>query len=88
MAAKQPKPAVDPKIEGDQPQNSGDAPASAYPNSDVKDNGAGAGREPQVAKEDAKSFDERTGVGTDPWLNEDGTQNTGAEDVATEAPKE
>lgn len=40
-------------------------------------NGAGVGRKPQIAKEPEQSFDERTGVGTPPWLREDGTQDTG-----------
>lgn len=43
----------------------------------VKSGDAGADRKPTVRKEPAQSFDERTGVGTPPWLNEDGTQNRG-----------
>ena len=77
------KKAVDPAIEGDKPENTGDAPASAYPET-ARDNGAGTGREAIVADEPAKSFDERTGAGTPPWQNEDGTQNTG-EETAEEA---
>jgi hypothetical protein len=67
----------DTAVVGDQPEESGEAPDSAYPDGGIKDNGAGAGREPQIAKEPKKSFDERTGVGTPPWLNKDGSQNTG-----------
>lgn len=38
------------------------------------------GRDQVVRKEPAKDFDERTRKVT-PWLNEDGTQNTGLEDL-------
>jgi hypothetical protein len=35
------------------------------------------GREPRVADEPESTFDERTTGANQPWLNEDGTQNTG-----------
>lgn len=38
-------------------------------------------RDKKVVKEPTKSFEERTRVVT-PWLNQDGTQNNGAEDLA------
>lgn len=46
------------------------------------------GREKTVAKEPAVSFDERTAGARPLWQNEDGSQNTGAEDVAEEPAKE
>lgn len=39
--------------------------------------GAGDGREPQIADEPEEDFDARTGAGTPPWMNEDGSQNNG-----------
>lgn len=65
MAAKQPKPEVK------------ETPVEEAPTEKVTSNGAGDGREPQIAEEPETSFDERTGAGTPPWQNEDGSQNTG-----------
>lgn len=45
--------------------------------STVKAGDAGVDRKPTVVKEPAQSFDERTGAGTPPWQNEDGSQNRG-----------
>lgn len=45
--------------------------------STVQSGDAGVDRKPTVRKEPKESFDQRTGVGTPPWLNEDGSQNRG-----------
>jgi hypothetical protein len=42
--------------------------------------GAGDGREPSIQESPEQSFEERTGVGTPPWLKEDGSQDNGLED--------
>lgn len=44
---------------------------------DTHDNGAGDGREPQIASEPETTFEERTGAGTPPWQKPDGSQDTG-----------
>lgn len=41
-----------------------------------KSGDAGPGREPAIVEEPETTFDERGNV-AQPWLNEDGTQNTG-----------
>lgn len=51
--------------------NAGDAPFSG----DVKSPDELRGQ--VVGEPVTTSFDERTGAGTPPWLNEDGSQNTG-----------
>lgn len=60
---------------GDAPQ---EAPKSAYPKN--SDNGAGAGREPQVGEPVTSTFDERTST-AQPFLMADGRQDNGARDL-------
>lgn len=78
--AKQSKPEVseDPTVsEPTAPDTTEPEAQETVAQEEVDTNGAGEGREPQIASEPEKSFEERTGVGTPPWLNPDGTQNTG-----------
>jgi len=61
------------------PEEESDAPDSAQVDEEVRDNGAGAGREPQIVDAPETTFDERTGAGTPPWQREDGSQDNGEE---------